>query len=160
MRVRIAAALVLALAGGGALTACSTGTPLDNVVDGVIESGEDQVREQAERALGEALGGAELTRDGSLPEGFPTDAVPLVGEIRGGGAAPDGTGWAAQTVLGGIGDFDAAGTALEDVGFTANLSNADADSAFGQYSSNAYQVVLIVSEDAGELVATYVVTPA
>ncbi|PJJ71569.1 hypothetical protein CLV46_1118 [Diaminobutyricimonas aerilata] len=148
-----------ALASGLLLTGC-TGTPLDNAVEGLVDQGVEQLQGGVDQAIGDALGGADLSTDGQVPEGFPTDTVPLTGEVRGGGAGPNGSGWVAQTVLGSAADYEQASQALEDAGFTASVSNSDANSAFGQFTGNGYSVVLTVASEQDAVVATYIVTPA
>ena len=159
---RLAAA---ALAGALALGAsgCSTGTPLDNIVEGLVDQGVEQITsgidESVRGLVDDVLGGVELSTDGEPPASFPTD-IPLTGEVLGGGAGPDGTGWVVRTRLDGAGAFDAA-AALEGAGFAASGVSSDESSGYGAFTSSAYRVDLSVATDAqGEVTATYVVTPA
>ncbi|MFN4002132.1 hypothetical protein [Microcella sp.] len=156
-----AAALALALVGG--TTACSTGTPLDNIVEGLVQQGVDQlvggIDEQIRGLVDEVLGGVEITGDGQVPASFPAD-VPLTGSVLGGGAGPEGSGWVVRTQLdGGLGFADAA-AALEGAGFAASGVSSDAASGYGAYTATAYRVDLSVATDGeGVVTATYVVTP-
>lgn len=156
----------VALAGALALGAsgCSTGTPLDNIVEGLVDQGVEQITSGIDESIrglvGDVLGGVELSTDGEVPSSFPTE-IPLTGEVLGGGAGPDGSGWVVRTRLDGAGAFDAAAAALEGAGFAASGVSSDADSGYGAYTSGAYRVDLSVATDAqGEVTATYVVTPA
>lgn len=160
---RLAAA---ALAGALALGAsgCSTGTPLDNIVEGLVDQGVEQITsgidESVRGLVDDVLGGVELSTDGEPPASFPSE-IPLTGEVLGGGAGPDGTGWVVRTRLDDPGAFDAAAAALEGAGFAASGVSSDADSGYGAFTSSAYRVDLSVATDAqGEVTATYVVTPA
>jgi hypothetical protein len=151
------------LAGALALTGC-TGTPLDNLVGGVVDEGAKQLSEQVqggvEGLVEDALGGTAITTDGELPDGFPVDAVPLTGEVEGGGSAPEGIGWVARTQLGSAAEFEDARAALEGAGYTASAVNADDNSGFGTFTSGDYTVVLVVATESGQARATYIVTPA
>ncbi|MGY6497436.1 MAG: hypothetical protein ACXIUP_04335 [Microcella sp.] len=155
------AALAATLALG--VSACSTGTPLDNIVEGLVDQGVEQITtgidEQVQGLIGEVLGGVEVTTDGSLPSSFPR-GIPLVGEVLGGGAGPDGAGWVVRTRLDDAGAFAAARGALEDDGFASSGVSSDATSGYGAFTSAEYRVDVSVSTDAqGEVTATYVVTP-
>ena len=162
MRLRLVLASG-ALAGAVALTGC-TGTPLDNVVGGLVDEGAKQLSEQVqggvEGLVEDALGGTALTSDGKLPDGFPADAVPVTGTVEGGGSGPTGTGWVARTKLGSAAEFDTARAALEDAGYAASAVNSDANSGFGTFSSADYTVVLVIATESGDAHATYVVTPS
>lgn len=159
-RRTVAAALSLALVTG--TTACSTGTPLDNIVEGLVQQGVDQlvggIDDQIRGLVDDVLGGVELTGDGELPASFPAE-VPLTGSVLGGGAGPEGSGWVVRTRLdAGLGFADAA-AALEQAGFAASGVSSDASSGYGAYSSDAYRVDLSVATDGdGVVTATYVVT--
>jgi hypothetical protein len=156
-----AAVIVVALATG--TSACSTGTPIDNIVEGIVQQGVDQlvggIDEQIRGLVDDVLGGVELTGDGEVPASFPAE-VPLTGAVLGGGAGPEGSGWVVRTQLdGGLGFADAA-AALEQAGFTASGVSSDATSGYGAYSGAAYRVDLSVATDGeGVVTATYVVTP-
>jgi hypothetical protein len=161
--LRPAAALALAAGLVGGLTACGSGSPVDNIVGGAIDSSVEgltgTVQQAVEDAAGEVLGGAGITTDGTLPESFPSD-VPLVeGTVRGGGAGPEGSGWVAQVTVA-PDAFAAAQQRLEEAGYTASGVDSDADSGFGTFTGTAHRVVLTVSTDTeGVSTATYVVTP-
>jgi len=154
----------IALAGALAVgaTGCSTGTPLDNIVEGLVEQGVDQISagidEQIRGLVDDVLGGVEITTDGTVPASFPSD-VPLTGEVLGGGAGPEGSAWVVRTLLeGGLG-FDDAAAALESAGFDPSGVSSDAASGYGAFTSEAFRVDLSVATDGeGVVTATYVVT--
>lgn len=160
-RAVAAAAIAIALVTG--TTACSTGTPLDNIVEGLVQQGVDQlvggIDDQIRGLVDDVLGGVELTGDGQVPASFPAD-VPLTGSVLGGGAGPEGSGWVVRTQLdGGLG-FEDAADALEQAGFAPSGVSSDAGSGYGAFSSGAYRVDLSVATDGdGVVTATYVVTP-
>ncbi|WP_166874264.1 hypothetical protein [Salinibacterium sp. ZJ450] len=160
MRVtRPIVAAVLALGIAGSLVGCSTEGPLDNIVGGIVGDSVEQLKGEVEGRVSEALGGAQLTTDGTLPASFPAE-VPLVeGTVLGGGAAPDNTGWVARVEVPSAGDFAEAQRLLEEAGFTGSSIDTDATSGFGNFASADHNVVLTVATDAGAVVATYVVTP-
>lgn len=157
----VGAALALALVAG--TSACSTGTPIDNIVEGLVQQGVDQlvggIDEQIRGLVDDVLGGVELTGDGQVPASFPAD-VPLTGSVLGGGAGPDGSGWVVRTQLdGGLG-FGEAAAALESAGFAPSGVSSDAASGYGAFTSAGYRVDLSVATDGeGVVTATYVVTP-
>jgi hypothetical protein len=151
---RIARPLLIALIVFAApvLTGCSVA---ENVVGGVV----DEAKNQAGDAISDALGGAGVSTDGELPTGFPSDAVPIVGTVQGGGSAPDASGWVVRTTLAGD-DFASAQAALEGAGYVASAVNADSDSGFGTFTLAPYSVALATDTDAeGVVTATYIVTP-
>jgi len=81
-----------------------------------------------------------------------------VGEVQGGGAGPDSSGWVVVTTLT-THDFAAAQAALEGAGYVASAVNSDADSGFGTFTLAPYTVVLTVATDTdGATTATYIVT--
>jgi len=128
----------------------------ENIVGGVVS----EAQNQAGDAISEALGGAGVSTDGELPSGFPSDVVPVVGEVQGGGSGPDSSGWVVLTTLTGD-DFASAQAALEGAGYEASAVNSDADSGFGTFTLAPYTVVLTVATDTeGATTATYVVTPS
>jgi len=148
-RVSVLAIALLALP---ALTGCSVA---ENMVGGVVSEAQGQLDD----AVSDALGGAGITTDGELPSGFPTEEIPLTGEVLGGGSAPEGSGWVVRTALTGE-DFATAQAALEDAGYESSAVNSDADSGFGTFTLTPYTVVLTVATDAEVMTATYVVTKA
>jgi hypothetical protein len=153
-RTLIAAALAATLT--TSLAACSV---VDNVVEGAVSEGVEQLSGGVEGLVSDALGGAELTTDGSLPESFPAE-VPLVpGTVLGGGAGPNESGWAARIELTSATEFTAAQKLLEDAGFSGSGISSDPSSGFGTFTSSAYTVTLTVTTTDGVAVATYVVTP-
>jgi len=152
-RFRIARPLSIALVLFAApmLVGCSVA---ENMVNGVV----DEAQNQAGDAISEALGGAGVTTDGQLPSGFPSDEIPVVGEVQGGGSGPDSSGWVVVTTLGSD-DFASAQAALEGAGYVPSAVNSDADSGFGTFTLAPYTVVLTVATDTdGVSTATYVVT--
>jgi hypothetical protein len=148
-----------ALAGALALAGC-TGTPIDNAIEGLVGEGAEQLQGGVEGLIDDALGGAGITADGQLPNGFPSDAVPLTGSVGGGGSGPNGAGWVVRTELESAADFADARTALEKVGYTASAVNVDQNSGFGTFTSADYTVVLTVETMSGQAIATYIVTPS
>lgn len=158
MRRRILGAVVAVTVGLAALTGCS-GPAIDDAVKGLVDKGLDQVGGGIDSLVSEALGGAELTTDGTLPDSFP-DTVPLVdGTVLGGGAGPAGAGWVARVSVPSADAFEQARQALEEAGFTGTGIETDAQGAAGNFTSADHNVVLTVASDAGDIVATYVVTP-
>jgi len=162
-RTRRAAAAVLALTLATATAGCSTGTPIDNIVEGLLQQGVDQIADGIDESIrglvGEVLGGVELTTDGQVPSTFPAE-VALTGQVLGGGAGPAGSGWVVRTELGADLAFADAATALEAAGFAPSGVSSDSTSGYGAYSSAAYRVDLSVAAGAdGVTTATYVVTP-
>mgnify|MGYP000067664643 CR=1 FL=1 len=164
-RTRTRRLAALALAAGLAFGASGcTGSPLDDIVEGVVQQGVDEITggiDESVRGLVDGvLGGAAISTDGSLPSGFPNEVV-VTGEVVGGAAGPEGTGWVAQSRLGGGAGFEDAAAALERAGFSPSNVSSDADSGFGSFTSASYRVDLAVATDAeGVVTATYVVTPA
>ena len=168
MRPRLLVAAVLLLGAAPLMTGCGIA---ENAVGGVVDEARsgvddavggviDQARGRLDEAVGDVLGGAAVTSDGELPDSFPVDAVPLTGEVLGGGAAPDSRGWVARTRFSGAGDFPTAQSALEAAGFAFSAVDSDADSGFGTFTSDAYRVVLASATDSDGLVtATWLVTP-
>lgn len=151
LRIARPLSIALLLFAAPALAGCSVA---ENVVNGVVS----EAQNQAGDAISEALGGAGVSTDGQLPPGFPSDQIPVVGEVQGGGSAPDGAGWVVRTTLT-ADDFAAAQAALESAGFTASAVNSDQDSGFGNFTLAPYSIVLTVDTDAdGVSTATYIVT--
>jgi len=145
--------IALLLISAPVLTGCSVA---ENIVGGVV----DEAKNQAGDAISDALGGAGVSTDGELPTGFPSDAVPIVGTVQGGGSAPDASGWVVRTTLAGD-DFASAQAALEGAGYVASAVNTDADSGFGTFTLAPYSVALATDTGAdGVVTATYIVTPA
>jgi hypothetical protein len=134
------------------LAGCSVA---ENVVGGVV----DEAGKQLEDSVSEQLGGAGVSTDGELPTGFPEDAVPVVGEVQGGGNAPGATGWVVRTTLTGDEQFSTAQEGLEAAGYAPSAVNSDANSGFGTFTLAPYTVVLTVDTDNGGVTsATYLVT--
>lgn len=162
---RSAAAAAAALTLPLTLTACG-------------EAAERAAEEAAENAIEDANGGnADVDIDGDevtiensdgsvvvgggdLPEGFPEDAVPLVGEVKSGTAVDtgQGAGWTIGTESdGSVEDVFAEAVAkLEGAGFT-NQSTLGGTSA--NLTGEEYGVVLNVADSGtGSVVAVYVVS--
>ena len=151
----LSAGLVVGLAG------CGEGSMVDNVVGSAVDQGVESVRGTVEGAISDALGGASISTDGTLPDTFPAEVPLLDGTVRGGGAGPDGSGWAAQLTVASLDDFATAQGDLEAAGYTASGVNVDADTALGTFTGPAYRVVLTLTTSSSDdaVVATYVVTP-
>ncbi|OEI69274.1 hypothetical protein [Curtobacterium sp. ER1/6] len=130
-------------------------------IDGkAVQDGMASVAGGIDGALDAALSGSGVTSDGKVPAGFPTADVPLVdGTVLGGGAGPDGTGWVVQVRVASVDEFGAADEQLAAAGYTESAKRADATSAFGLFRSDAYRVVLTVSDSEAGATATYIVTP-
>ncbi|MDP9735696.1 hypothetical protein [Curtobacterium sp. 260] len=130
-------------------------------IDGkAVQDGMASVAGGIDGALDAALSGTGVTSDGRVPDGFPTPDVPLVdGTVLGGGAGPKGSGWVVQVRVASVDDFAAAAEQLAAAGYTESAKRADTSSAFGMFRSDAYRVVLTVSESSDGVTATYIVTP-
>jgi hypothetical protein len=156
------AAVALALGLLATTAGCTTGTPIDNIVDGLVQQGVDQVTggidESIRGIVDDVLGGVELTTDGQVPSTFPAD-IALTGAVVGGGSGPAGSGWVVQTLLEGGLTFADAADALEAAGFAASGVADDEGGGYGAFTSSAHRVDLSVITDAdGVVTATYVVT--
>jgi hypothetical protein len=149
-------AIALLIASSPVLVGCSVA---ENVVGGVVNEAQDQVGDAVGDAVSDALGGAGISTDGQLPPGFPADAVPVVGSVQGGGAAPDSSGWVVISALESGESFATAQQALEGAGYVSSAVDSDADSGFGNFSLAPYNVaVTVATETGGTMSATYVVT--
>ncbi|MFD1714273.1 hypothetical protein ACFSBZ_07320 [Amnibacterium flavum] len=144
---RFLAAAALSIALLTSVSACS-GNPLENIVGGAVD-----------KAIEEAVGGdVDISTDGQISEGFP-DSIPLVEGTVVGGAAGGGAGWTVIIQPGSADAYNDAKAALEGAGFTADVSNADGNSAFGSFSGTEYNVQLTFATDTdGVVTAVYVVT--
>lgn len=129
-------------------------------IDGkAVQDGMASVAGGIDGALDAALSGTGVTSDGRVPDGFPAADVPLVdGTVLGGGAGPNGSGWVVQVRVASVDDFQAAAEQLAAAGYAESAKRADASSAFGLFRSDAYRVVLTVSESKDGVTATYIVT--
>jgi hypothetical protein len=159
--IRSASALLLAGGVVAGLTACGEGSMVDNIVGSAVDQGVESVRGTVEDAVGDVLGGASVSTDGTLPESFPAEVPLLDGAVRGGGAGPEGTGWVAQLTVGSLDDFATAQAQLEGAGYAASGVNVDGDTALGTFTGDTWRVLLTLTTQAsdGAVVATYVVTP-
>lgn len=141
-RARMTAlALVLPLMLAPALSGCSL-----NPIEGIIE---------------QATGGDVSLGGANIPDGFPTDAVPLFdGEVKFGAglANADGQVWNVTIAVPGADAYATIKTQLEDAGFTA-APGADATTG-GVFSSDKFGVAVVVADSGdGGWVANYTVTP-
>jgi len=168
-RCRRLAAIVLVEGVALGASGCS-GNPLDNIVEGVIGSGVDEVTqgideltqgldESVRGLVGDALGGAEFSANGEVPPSFPKGIPLLEGDIVGGAGGPGGVGWVVQVRVIDASAFEGAQAALEGAGFTASNMSSDATSAFGTFTGAEYVVNVAIATTADETTATYVVTP-
>jgi hypothetical protein len=133
---------------------------VQDITGGAIPDGMSSLAGGIDGALDSALEGANVTSDGTTPDGFPAQAVPLAdGTVLGGGAGPNGSGWVVQVRVGAVSEFSAAQQRLEGAGFTDGTVRTDTSSAFGLFRSTDYRVVLTFSETSDGVTATYIVTP-
>lgn len=160
------------------LAATAVALTLPLALAGCGEAAENAAENAAEKAIEDANGGnADVDIDGDevtiengdgsvvvggggLPDGFPEDAVPLVGEVTSGTAVDSGqgAGWTIGTESDGdVEDVFAEAVAkLEAAGFT-NQSTLGGTSA--NLTGEEYGVVLNVSDSGtGSVVAVYVVS--
>ena len=145
MRLRtLPIAIALALVLTPALTGC--GSPIEQLVEGATGGDVD-------------LGGA------SVPEGFPSDAVPLTeGEVVFGMGLGDGTGrvWNVTIKVAGLETIDSIKAELEGAGLTPNeagLGGVSDQGAAAFYESDAYGVLVVITNDGNNgFVANYTVT--
>lgn len=144
LRTRITAplAIVLALALTPALTGCF-GNPVESIIEGATGGQVD-------------LGGT------SIPDGYPTDEVPIIdGDILFGGALGDANGKVFNVTVK-VADASAIDTIksqLESAGFTTQLGGDTAGGSTYIGSTDAWGVLVVVSEDGSNgWVANYTVT--
>lgn len=128
---------------------------------------EQLVQDGVENAVEGAVEGATGTDvdlgGGELPDGFPTDAVPVIdGEIvYGAGMAVDGgQAWAVMVK---VADRDAAYAEvkqlLTDAGFETTMESSAEGGAFAIFTSDAYVAQVTVGESGADgVVAQYAVT--
>jgi hypothetical protein len=140
-------AIAMALAITPALSGCF-GNPIEQIVEGATGGNVD-------------LGGT------SVPDGYPTNEVPLIqGEIVSGislGNATDGQVFNVVVKVSGPEAADQIKSQLEGAGLTAqaDLGGTSADGTTLVYSSDKWGVlVVIVSDSSNGFVANYTVTPA
>ena len=152
----ITATIAVALAASVTLAGCSA---IDNVVGGVVDGVVSEAQDQLDGVISDTLGGAGISTDGELPPGFPADAIPVVGEVQGGGSAPESSGWVVVSRLSGVDQFAVAQEELEAAGFVSSAVNTDENGGFGTFTLSPHTVVLTVAADTdGIVTATYVVT--
>jgi hypothetical protein len=138
-------AILLALALTPALTGCA-GNPLEQIVEGATGGEVD-------------LGGA------GVPDGYPTDAVPLTdGEIVNGMGLGSGDGqvWNVTIKVAGLETIDSIKAQLEGAGLAPNesgLGGVTEQGAAAFYESDAYGVLVVITPDGNNgFVANYTVT--
>ena len=161
-RFGVPAVLVLSLAGISVLSGCSLA---ESVTKGVIDGAEHQygsfaadTKNQMRKAVTDTLGGAGISADGEVPEGFPNETVTLIGEVRGGGAGPDSSGWVVRTTVSEAHPFGTATKALEKNSNSSTVVESGTDVAYGQFEFDEYTVLLSVESSGDRAMATYVVT--
>lgn len=129
-RIRLTVALLACLAIPTALTGC---TQIGEGITGGVE-----------QAIEDATGGAlDVKLSGGVPDGFPTDAVPLVdGNVMGAETTIDGkAGWVVNVTAQDSGD--AASEALTTAGFTESGRVSNADGSVVHLSGDGYDVTLV-----------------
>ncbi len=142
------------------------------------EAAEQAAEEAAEKAIEDANGGdvdididedggevkvensdGSFVSGGDLPDDYPSDEVPLVGDVQFGSSASTGTGtgWTISTLYDGdaAAAFAAAKEALEGAGFT---TDGAAGETFASMRSDAYSVVLSAGDGADGTTLSYVVS--
>ncbi|GAA3532139.1 hypothetical protein [Nocardioides daeguensis] len=145
---------------------------------GLAACGDDAAENAAEKAIEDANGGdVDVDIDGDnvkiegsdgavqygseLPDDFPRDEVPLVGEVTiGTSSTTDGTkGWTVATTTDASPDdaFEEAKAALEDAGFAIDGIESG---NYAQLKSDAYRLVLTASEGADGAQISYIVSTA
>jgi hypothetical protein len=143
----------------GSSVASSVSSGVKDISGGSIQQGMANVAGGIDGALNSALKGAKVTSDGTVANGYPSSAVPLVdGTVLGGGAGPNGIGWVVQVRVASLDTFGQAQQLLTAKGFANGTSHSDATSAFGLFTSDAYRVVLTMSKNGDGVTATYIVT--
>lgn len=143
----------------GSAVASNVASGISNISGGAIQRGMSNVAGGIDGALNNALQGAQILSNGMLPPGYPTRAVPLVdGEVLGGGAGPNQSGWVVQVRVASLSQFSDAEHLLTNAGFTTTVSHADSGSGFGLFDGEHYRVVMLFSKGSTGVTATYIVT--
>ncbi|MCU1440214.1 MAG: hypothetical protein JWP85_1211 [Rhodoglobus sp.] len=144
-RLTVPLAILVALAVAPALSGCA-GNPIESIIEGATGGDVD-------------LGGA------GLPEGYPTEEVPLIdGEIIFGAGigAAEGHVWNVTVKVSGADAIEQIKSQLEGAGFTANeagIGGTTADAATALFESDKYGVLVAVTKDGDKgFVANYTVT--
>ena len=148
MKSRIAAPVLIALAllAGPTLGGCSL---IPNPVEGIVEG----------------VTGGDVELPGTeIPEGFPTDEVPLYeGEVVFGLAVGDGDAkaYSVSIRVPGPEAMDDIISQLESAGFESTVSGNSGEGATSIFTSDAWGVaVVIAQEDETNWLANYTVTTA
>ncbi|MCX6400803.1 MAG: hypothetical protein NTX33_12860 [Propionibacteriales bacterium] len=157
-----AAALVLPFT----LSAC--GDALENAAENAAE---EAIKDGSSGDVDVDIDGGEVkieNSDGSyvsggdLPDGFPEDDVPLIGDVKFGSRTNDGDtqGWTVSTQVdsSAADAFDEASAKLEDAGFE---SQGQSTGTYAGFRSDKYQVVLTSADDqSGGAIMSYIVGAA
>lgn len=118
-----------------------------------IDIDEDGGQVKVESSDGTYVGG------GDLPDDYPSEDVPLVGDVQFGSSAATGTGtgWTVSTLYDGDAAtaFDAARSALEGAGFTVDGAAGD---TYASMRTDRYAVILSAGDGADGTTLSYVVS--
>jgi hypothetical protein len=144
-RITVPLAIVLALAITPALSGCF-GNPLEQIIEGATGGDVD-------------LGGK------AIPDGFPTNEVPLIaGEIQFGGSigTADAKVYNVTFKVTGASPVDAIKAQLEGAGFTTEteFSGDGAEGGTLIYTSPAWGVLVVVGKDSNAWIVNYTVSSA
>lgn len=133
-----------------------SGESSDN--DGKDRSAEEKAAEDLAESLGEDGNASVDVEINDLPEGFPEDEVPLVGEVTGGTTSdtPSGTGWSVTTSSDkSVEDaFEEAKSALLDAGYEEQTV-LEGQSAL--LRGDRYGITLVATSAGGSTVIGYTV---
>ena len=156
-RVRTAAGALVLVAGLGVVAGCGS-----DEKTGVTSGAEKPSGPSGSASVSAAPAGGEVTATEGLPEGFPSDDVPLLSEkvLTGSSGGPDGE-FAWSVVL-------QSSRAVSDVstevrkdftaaGYTAGPGNEMADLSVMQFKGPKYVVGVTAARTEGNVVITYVV---
>lgn len=135
----------------------------EEAIEGAASDGVD-VDIDGDKVTVEGSDGAYVA-GGGLPEGFPSEDVPIVGEVTFGAqsAAGGSTGWTVATEHDGSPEeaFEEARTALEDAGFDAEPGLAGDTGTYASLASADHRVVLTAADAGnGRTSLSYVIAPA
>ncbi|GAA4809970.1 hypothetical protein ACFQ0K_14830 [Nocardioides caeni] len=170
---RAVAALATAAILPFALSACGDDSSGGDDDKGSSNSSEDKSDDAADAAADDAAADAEsqleeleessgvdVETGGDLPEGFPEDDIPLVGQVEQGAAidTPGAVGWSVATSYDGAKDaaLTEASEALTEAGFDEQTAGAIPDGAL--FAKGDYSVTVAVVEDgSGSTLISYAV---